>query len=160
MEKHKTNSDRLATIIIKNIITQTINTVFIYYILLHNTPLSGKGLYVTIYNLVVVTGFITIGLQVFPPSYIWRKSKNWWKFRHSQKTYDMFQIDLNKTIEQPQFNFASMYSFYIVLTFTVSFYGFLVPSITPILIIVFVIQYWIDKYNLFKRYSCPIDFGS
>ena len=98
MERHKTSTDRLATLIIKNILTQTINTVIIYYILLHDTPLTENGLYVTIYNLVVITGFLTIGLQVFPSLYYWRKAKNWWKFRRQFETYDMFQIDLNKAL--------------------------------------------------------------
>lgn len=98
MEKHKTSTDRLATLIIKNILTQTINTVIIYYILLHDTPLTGNGLYITIYNLVVITGFISIGLQAFPVLYFWRKLKIWWKFRRELETYDMFQIDLNKAL--------------------------------------------------------------
>ena len=53
-----------------------------------------------------------------------------------------------------------MYAFYIVFTFVVAFYGFLTPMATPVLIAIFAIQYWVDKYNLFKRYSCPVDFGA
>ena len=72
----------------------------------------------------------------------------------------MFQIQLNEALQAPEFNFAAMYAFYIVFTFVVSFYGFLVPLATPLLILVFAIQYWVDKFNLFKRYSCSIDYGS
>ena len=53
-----------------------------------------------------------------------------------------------------------MYSFYIVYTFVVSFYGYIAPLATPIMIAIFFVQYWVDKYNLFRRYSSPIDFGS
>jgi hypothetical protein len=53
-----------------------------------------------------------------------------------------------------------MYSFYIVFTFVVSFYGFIVPSATAIMIVIFFLQYWIDKFNLFRRYSSPVDFGT
>ena len=53
-----------------------------------------------------------------------------------------------------------MYAFYIVFTFVVSFYGFLTPIATPILICIFAIQFWVDKYNLFKRFSCPVDFDA
>ena len=52
-----------------------------------------------------------------------------------------------------------MYSFYIVYTFVVAFYGFVVPFATPIVIIIFFLQYWVDKYNLFKRFSSPAPFG-
>lgn len=45
-----------------------------------------------------------------------------------------------------------------MIAFTVSFYGFLVPLATPIAIVVFFLEYWVDKYNLFRR-SSPIDFG-
>ena len=53
-----------------------------------------------------------------------------------------------------------MYSNYIVFTFVVSFYGFIAPTATPVLIYIFCLQYWVDKYNLFRRYSCPVDFGA
>lgn len=36
---------------------------------------------------------------------------------------------------------------------TSSFYAYLVPVVTPILIISFTIQFWEDKYNLFRRCS-------
>jgi len=52
-----------------------------------------------------------------------------------------------------------MYSFYIVFTFVVSFYGFIAPTATVILIVIFLLQYWIDKINLFRRYASPVDFG-
>lgn len=52
-----------------------------------------------------------------------------------------------------------MYSFYIVFTFVVSFYGILVPLATPILVFIFFLQYWVDKYNLFRRFSYPVDMG-
>lgn len=46
-----------------------------------------------------------------------------------------------------------MYVSYILMVFLVSFYGFLVPSITPIVFMFFLILYWVDKYNAFKRSS-------
>ena len=41
----------------------------------------------------------------------------------------------------------------------VSFYGFITPLATPTLILSFCILYWVDKYNLFRRFSVPIDFS-
>ena len=33
------------------------------------------------------------------------------------------------------------------------------PLITPLTILAFALQYWVDKYNLFRRFSSPIDLG-
>ena len=80
MERHKSKTDRLASLIIKIIITQTINTAFIYYILLPKNPLYAKGLYSAIFDLVLISGFLTIVLQMFPPSYIVKKIINAFKY--------------------------------------------------------------------------------
>jgi len=43
--------------------------------------------------------------------------------------------------------------------YVVSFYACIAPSITIILALIFVAQYWVDKANLFFRCSCPTDFN-
>lgn len=78
----------------------------------------------------------------------------------SDKPIKLFQIQLNQALQRSQFNYAVMYSFYIVFTFVVSFYGFIVPAATGIMLVIFFLQYWVDKYNLFRRYSSPVDFGA
>lgn len=45
------------------------------------------------------------------------------------------------------------------MIFIISFYGYLVPLGVPIVIIAFIFQYWIDKYNLLRRFSSPVDMG-
>lgn len=40
----------------------------------------------------------------------------------------------------------------------VSFYAVMIPSGVGILALIFAVQYWIDKYNLFRKFSCPLDF--
>jgi hypothetical protein len=45
------------------------------------------------------------------------------------------------------------------MTFLVLFYSLLVPIAVPITLILFVMQYWLDKYNLFRRLSSPVDLG-
>jgi len=45
------------------------------------------------------------------------------------------------------------------MIFICSFYGYLLPLITPILIMAFAIQYWVDKLNLSRNYSSPVDMG-
>ena len=35
----------------------------------------------------------------------------------------------------------------------------MVPAGVGLLALLFVAQYWVDKYNLFRRFSCPLDFS-
>lgn len=97
-------------------------------------------------------------MQIFIPKVLVMNIINRWKYPED-KPVNLFQLQLNKMLQYPEFNYSAMYSFYIVYTFVVSFYGFLVPTATPILIIIFFIQYWVDKYNLFRRFSSPAPFG-
>jgi hypothetical protein len=48
---------------------------------------------------------------------------------------------------------------YITLIFAASFYAYLIPVTIPILVVIFFIQFWIDKVNLFKRCSLPRNFS-
>ena len=34
----------------------------------------------------------------------------------------------------------------------------MVPAGVGLLALMFIVQYWLDKYNLFRRFSCPLDF--
>lgn len=161
MERHKTKSDKLSSLIFKTILTQTINTSIIYtilYLIKHTNPLSAFGIVSKIVSLVVVSGFISVAMQIFIPKVLVMGLINRWKYPED-KPVNLFQLQLNQMLQYPEFNYAAMYSFYIVYTFVVSFYGFLVPTATPILIIIFFIQYWVDKYNLFRRFSSPAPFG-
>ncbi len=70
MEKHKTKSDRLSSLILKNVVTQTINTSIIYtilYLIEPSNPLGTFGLYKKVFSLVVVSGFISLAMQAFIP---------------------------------------------------------------------------------------------
>jgi hypothetical protein len=46
-----------------------------------------------------------------------------------------------------------MYAFFVIFSYAIYFYGFLIPEATIILIIAFFLLYWINKYNLFRRYT-------
>ena len=45
------------------------------------------------------------------------------------------------------------------MIYVVSFYGYLVPLITPLTIFAFITQYWVDKRNLLRLFSSPVDLG-
>jgi hypothetical protein len=44
-----------------------------------------------------------------------------------------------------------------VFTYTISFYGVLVPTATFIQILAFIGVYWLDKHNVYKRSSNSIN---
>lgn len=161
-EKHKTKSERLTSLVSKMIVSQTINSSFIYlilYFIMPVNPLGQYGLVNKVISVVIVSGFANIATSILRPGDIWARYKN----RKAEEKDDpevlkTVQIKLNQKYEMPKFGIAEGYAFYIVIIFTVSFYGFIVPVATPIAIGVFLVQYWVDKYNLFRR-SSPIDFG-
>ncbi len=68
-------------------------------------------------------------------------------------------MQLNEQVQDPEFAFAEQYTFYIVQVLLVSFYAVMVPAGVGILALIFIAQYWLDKYNLFRRFSCPLDFN-
>lgn len=39
-----------------------------------------------------------------------------------------------------------------------NFYAYITPIATIIIAVVVLIQYWVDKYNLFRRFSVPVNF--
>ena len=72
MERHKTKSDRISSLIVKTVITQFINTSIIYFILFlirPSNPLGTFGLVSKINSLVIVSGLISVALQIFIPKH-------------------------------------------------------------------------------------------
>ena len=45
------------------------------------------------------------------------------------------------------------------MTFIIAFYGYIVPFATPLLVVILIVQYWVDKWDIFKRYACPIQYN-
>lgn len=161
MERHKTKSDRTGQLILKIVISQFLNTSIIYsilYLLKPMMPLGTYGMVNKINSLIVVSGAINIAFQIVLPSYTIPYFLNKRKYT-DDKPVNMFQIQLNQTIENPPFPYAQNYSFYIIYCYVVCWYGFLFPIGTIFLIIIFIIEFWVDKYNLFRRYSNPVAFG-
>lgn len=65
----------------------------------------------------------------------------------------MIQLDLNKLYENPRFDFATKYATYTKTLLAAALYAPLVPAILPIVFIGFIGNYWLDKYNMLRRYS-------
>lgn len=161
MERHKTKSDRTGQLIIKIVITQTINTSIIYsilYMMQPLSPLSTYGLVAKINSLVVISGLISVVWQIVLPVQTVMKFLNARKYTY-ENPINLFQIQLNQIIEHPAFSYSSNYSFYIIYTYVICWYGFMYPLGSVILTLFFFVQYWVDKYNLFRRFSNPVAFG-
>jgi hypothetical protein len=71
IERHKTRSDRYTSLAIKTIVTQTINTCFLYailYAIQPVNPLGTLGLYNKILSLVAISGVVNVLLCIFLPA--------------------------------------------------------------------------------------------
>ena len=160
-EQHKTKNDKLRHLVIKTIIAQGINTVFLYFILnaiKPANPLSAVGLVNKVMYLLVISGLFNIFWYVVLPYQLILNAITAYKYR-PDSTINLFQFQLNQQLQYPEFDFAPAYAFYIVYTYVACFYGIITPLASPLLIVLFVLQYWVDKYNLFRRYSYPNDLG-
>ena len=62
-------------------------------------------------------------------------------------------------MQKPSFKMADGYSYFVIFTFLVSFYGFLVPLGSLLLMLIFSLRYCVDKWNLFKNCSEPAPFS-
>lgn len=147
---------------IKNVGAKFMNTSVIYAVLYffsdkHVNLLSENGLVSILISLVIINGLLNIALQAIQPYLLYTNSKN--SKYNNMKKVNIFQIQLNRQLEYPAFDFANAYSYYLQMIFIISFYGYLVPLTVPIIIIAFIFQYWIDKINLLKRFSSPVDLG-
>ena len=94
-----------------------------------------NGLVNTIFDLAYVNALLNIVLEFLQPAWLiadWSNSKYLQKERVS-----VFQIKLNKMMEMPSFDFAQAYSYYLQMIYICSFYGYLLPAITPMLLIAF-----------------------
>ena len=160
-ERHKTKTEELSSLIVKNTAAKFINTSVIYALIFifgeRVNPMKENGLVNTIFDLVYVNAVLNIVLEFLQPAWLiadWSNSKYLQKDRVS-----VFQIKLNKMMEMPSFDFAQAYSYYLQMVYICSFYGYLLPAITPMLLIALSVQFWVDKYNLTRRCSSPIDMG-
>lgn len=117
-------------------------------------------------NLVIISILLNVSYEIIQPYYIYLR----WGISEYEKAINTddcskiqpinkFQVQLNKELEYPPYHFSQAYSYYLQMICITSFFGYLVPITTLIIIIGFMIQYWIDKYNLLKRFSSPIDLG-
>lgn len=160
-EKHKTKSDRVGSLILKIVISQFLNTSIIYsilYLIKPANPLSTIGIVNKVGSLIVVSGiFNLVWYAILPTSTIFSII---YHYKYTPNTpINLFQYQLNANFEKPAFSYSYGYSFYIIYTYVVCWYGFLYPLGTIILVLLFIVQYWIDKFNFYKRCSSPYSFG-
>lgn len=117
--------------------------------------MTSAGLIVQVSFLFIFSGLINIAMNAVNIPYWMRKFNLWWKYRYltfkGKKDLNIptFQIKLNKDFELPIFDMATKYSYYLLQIYTCMFYNYLVPIGVPVTALIFLIQYWIDKIQLF-----------
>lgn len=127
----------------------------IYFVVSLVSPrpyLDSNGLVTKVTSLIVVSGFISIAMNLLNTDALIKKAMNWWNFRN-KPDLNLFQIQLNEKYIDPEFNFADRYSYYIMMWYIGAFYSYIAPIGIAALIVIFFLQYWVDKFNLFKRSS-------
>jgi hypothetical protein len=136
----------------------TVVYAFVYLSGSRQNPLAENGLVSILMSLIIVGGPLNMGSQILQPYVYYNR---WWPNRKYEgvKKANIFQIQLNKKLEDPPFDFAQSYSYYLQMVYLISFYGYMIPLATPIILVYFIFQYWIDKYNLLRRFSSPVDMG-
>lgn len=160
-EHHQNKSNEKFSLTVKLVITQFLNTAIIYFILSlirqeNKTGLmSQEGLVFQVSSLIVTSGVIQIIMNMIDiPAWIRIIYIKWfYRGKADDDEINEFQVHLNRTYELVEFDIAQRYSYYILQLWTVSAYVYIVPICGPALIIILSIQYWVDKYNLFKRSS-------
>jgi len=93
-ERHKTKSDRLTALAVKVIVTQSINTVFMYgifYLFHYANPLGSFGIVNKVFNVVLIGCLVNLLFTIIPipPILSWFSTR---KYRDSNKPISMFQI--------------------------------------------------------------------
>ena len=96
LEKHKTKSDRMKSLTIKVIVTQTINTCLIYgflYIMNPINPLSNYGIVKKMTGLVFISGIINIVTSILLPGRTIKKLINLCTIKEEEDSkVKMFQV--------------------------------------------------------------------
>jgi hypothetical protein len=97
LEKHKTKNDQLRHLIIKTILSQGINSVFLYYILdlfKPANPLSSLGLVTKVNYLVIISAGVNILWYIFPPIQLLNDFLNKIRYKPGERI-NLFQYQLN-----------------------------------------------------------------
>jgi hypothetical protein len=92
----------------KNVISQFINTALIIYIISFTSQgfkskkyLTDNGLVLQVTDLIVISGFIDIAMNLLHKDHVYKIVKNWWKYKKyigilKKEKINMLQMDLNK----------------------------------------------------------------
>jgi len=84
-EQHKTRTQELTSLIAKMLISQFINTAFIYFLItkIKSRPLmSPAGLVLQVSSLIVVSGVIQIVMNFVNIPYLTRTGMLWWYYKY------------------------------------------------------------------------------
>ncbi len=64
---------------------------------------------------------------------------------------------MNNEYQYAEFSISARYTYYLLQIYTATFYSYICPIGPGIVMFIFIVQYWIDKYNLFTRTSLLVE---
>jgi hypothetical protein len=162
MERCQSKTTKTSSLLLKNVIAKVLNTTVVFFILYRlnpTNPMADDVLTQRVMGLITFSAELKIFNDLVQPmsllkSYLERRGRG-----SKGESINMFQIQLNRHIQNDEFNLPAQYSYYIFMIYIVSFYSLIAPFANSTLIVIFLIHYWVDKYVLFKKMSSPVDFG-
>jgi hypothetical protein len=147
----------------KSVIAQFICTAILPLIasrIFNSQMASRTGLVFEMTVLIIFYGLIINVLSLIYPKAVLRALRRIkYNSKMPQETVDKFQVQLNHEFQYVKFDMINRYVNYLTLLFTAVFYAYMIPVTVPLLVLIFFLQYWLDKLNLFRRSSLPRNFG-
>ena len=101
------------------------------------------------------TAFLVPFIWLVNPWYLWKLLKRW----YYKNTPYITQEEANALMEDPEYIMGKRYGEILESLWFAFLYVNLVPLGSIFIVIELGLFYWIDKYNIFRRFSCPIDFS-
>ena len=142
----------MKSLLIRYFLAQLVNTTLIYFILSvlqGDAFLHDDGVVVTVCYYILVMAPLSLLSNLFR---LGKKVERLIRkiFTGPLRLDKEVQVNVNKLSEMDEFDFAERYSYYLVMTYMVVFFSYINPLCVAATIVIFFLQFWIDKYNLFK----------
>ena len=166
-EKDYTSTNRQASLAIKSIMAQMINSILTpviiaYYIKTDTGIYQTGGLVDNIFMMSITNAIVPPILLLFDPSYIIARVLRWFKSRPSKplpyldSKLTCNQKEYNALYEGEEFEVGFSYIYIVNVFMFACFFVSLQPIVPVICLVGFLLMYWVQKYCMFSRYKRPV----
>lgn len=159
-EAHESSVDEQRAYVIKTLFAQFINTAISFClvsIIVDKHIWARGGIIMQITVLFFFTAVIqVISNLIFLPSL----KRQWVLSNYSRSTpVPRYQDRFNKEYALPDFDMGGRFVYYLLQLFLISFFSYVIPLSVPLVLVVFIIHYFIDRVNLYYRSSNNETYG-